>query len=223
MYDFYLDGLQLPVTPSKMTTSINNQNKTINLINDGEVNILKVAGLTDISFTATIPQVKYPFAVYKDGFKDAAFYLDKIEKLKIDQKPFQFIVSRVSPGGKLLFDTNMTVSLEEYEIVEDAENGLDLEIPIKLKQFRLYGTKKVVIQQSTASASSTTVAKTAKVENTRPTTKTAPVTHTVVRGDTLWAICKKYLGNGALFREIAKLNKIPNPDLIFPGQTIKLS
>lgn len=218
MYDFYLDGLQLPVTPSKLNTKITNQNRTISLINDGEVNILKKAGLTDISFKATIPQVKYPFAVYKDGFRDAAFYLDKIERLKVNQQPFQFIVSRVSPGGNLLFDTNMTVSLEEYEIEEDANDGLDLEVTFKLKQYKAYGTKKVVIQQPTASASQM---KTAKVKNVRPTTKTAPKTHTVVRGDTLWALCKKYLGNGSLFRDIAKLNKIPNPDLILPGQVIK--
>ncbi|WP_211344140.1 LysM peptidoglycan-binding domain-containing protein [Robertmurraya siralis] len=215
MYAVYLDGVQLPVTPSEMDMQINNQNKTISLINDGEVNILKTAGLTDISFTALIPQVLYPFAVYKDGFKDAAFFLDKIEKLKVDKKPFQFIVSRVSPAGNLLFDTNMSVSIEEYSINENADNGLDLEIDIDLKQYRAYGTKKAVIKQATAAK------KTVKTTSSRPTNKTPPKTHTVVRGDTLWALCKKYLGNGARYPEIAKLNKIPNPNLIYPGQVIK--
>lgn len=215
MYAVYIDGVQLPVTPSEITTKINNQNKTINLINDGEVNILKKAGLTDISFTATIPQVKYPFAVYKDGFKDAVFFLDIFEKLKVDKKPFQFIVSRISPAGKLLFDTNMSVSLEEYSIIEDANNGLDLEVSFELKQHRAYGTKKAVIKQASTNK------KTVKTTTSRPSNKIVPKTHTVVRGDTLWALCKKYLGNGSKYPEIAKLNNIPNPHLILPGQVIK--
>lgn len=41
MYDVYLDKILLPVTPSKIDTKIKNANKTINLINDGEVNIIK--------------------------------------------------------------------------------------------------------------------------------------------------------------------------------------
>ena len=78
-YDFYLDAMLLPVTPSKLTISIDNKNKTMVLINDGEINILKKPGLTDISFTALLPQTKYPFAVYKNGFQKADVFLDKLE------------------------------------------------------------------------------------------------------------------------------------------------
>lgn len=41
MYDVYLDKILLPVTPSNIDMKIKNANKTINLINDGEVNIIK--------------------------------------------------------------------------------------------------------------------------------------------------------------------------------------
>lgn len=44
-YDFYLDKCLLPVTPPKLTIKINNTNKTITMIDDGEINILKKAGL----------------------------------------------------------------------------------------------------------------------------------------------------------------------------------
>lgn len=47
-------------------------------------------------------------------------------------------------------------------------------------------------------------------------------THTVVSGDTLWAIAEKYLGDGNRYGEIAKLNNIPNPDLINVGQVITI-
>ncbi len=35
----------------------------------------------------------------------------------------------------------MKVSLEEYNIVEDAENASDTKVAIKLKQYRDYSTK----------------------------------------------------------------------------------
>lgn len=38
-YMFYLKKCLLPVTPEKVTTTINGNNKTVNLINEGEVNI----------------------------------------------------------------------------------------------------------------------------------------------------------------------------------------
>lgn len=146
-YDLYLGKMLMPITPSKISMAINNQNKTINLINDGELNLLKSAGLTDIQFTLLIPQVSYPFARYGDGgFVGASTYLDFFEQLKQAKEPFQFILSRCMPTGKLLFDTNMTVSLEDYTITEDAKNGFDLQVAISLKQYKHYATKTISVE-----------------------------------------------------------------------------
>ncbi|MFL8634784.1 peptidoglycan-binding protein, partial [Clostridioides difficile] len=140
-YDFYLDGVQLPITPGKLEIKTTNKNKTVDLINDGEVNILKTPGLSEISFEAEFTHNKLPFC--RGQFRDVQFFLSKLELLKTDCKPFQFIVSR-ELGNKVLFNTNMKVSLEEYNIVEDAENGSDTKVAIKLKQYRDYSTKKLV-------------------------------------------------------------------------------
>lgn len=44
--------------------------------------------------------------------------------------------------------------------------------------------------------------------------------HTVVSGDTLWALAQRYCGNGNQWRSIYRANaqQIRNPDLIYPGQ-----
>ena len=47
-------------------------------------------------------------------------------------------------------------------------------------------------------------------------------THKVVKGDTLWGIAEKYLGSGTKYTQLAAINDIPNPDLIYVGQVIKL-
>lgn len=45
-------------------------------------------------------------------------------------------------------------------------------------------------------------------------------THTVVWGDTLWDIANRY---GTTYQELARINNIPNPNLIYVGQVIKIS
>lgn len=147
-YDFYLKKCLLPVAPSKLQIKINNANKTVTLIDEGQINLLKKAELTDIEFECEIPQVKQPYAVYKSGFKGASYFLDYFEELKTSREPFQFIVSRVLPNGKTLFSTNLKVSMEDYKITEEAKNGFGLTVKIKLKQYKDYGTKTVNIKIS---------------------------------------------------------------------------
>lgn len=48
-------------------------------------------------------------------------------------------------------------------------------------------------------------------------------TYTVKKGDTLWGIAEKYLGSGSKYTQLVAWNDIPNPDLIYIGQVIKLS
>lgn len=212
-----MDGVQLPVTPSKLDTKIKSNNKTINLINEGDVNVLKLPGLTEISFEVLIPQVKYPFA---KTLKSASYYLNKWEKLKTSKKAFQFIVVRTNPKGKMLFNTNIKVSLEDYTITEDAKNGLDLKVTIKLKQYKSYSTKtvKVTVKQEKT---------TATVETKRSSKSTSTQkTYTVVKGDCLWNIAKKYYGNGSKYTKIVEANQNifskRSPNLIYAGDVLTI-
>ena len=221
-YDFYLKKCLLPIAPPKLSVKINNANETVTLINEGEINILKKAELTDIEFECRIPQEKYPFAVYKSGFKGADYFLDYFESLKTSKKPFQFIVCRKRPTGKRLFDTNIKVSMEDYKITEDAKNGFDVLVKIKLKQWRDYGTKTVNISFNMEKPK-------ASVEPQREaTTSPAPATaqtYTVVKGDCLWNIAKKFYGNASKYSIIYNANKSViggNPNLIYPGQVLTI-
>lgn len=48
-------------------------------------------------------------------------------------------------------------------------------------------------------------------------------TYTVKKGDTLSGIALKYLGSASKYKELAAINNISNPNLIYVGQVIKLS
>ena len=145
MYSLYLDGCLLPVTPRKIEMTIGGKSRLVTLINDGQASIPSAAELTEISFTALLPQAEYPFAHYENGFQPAERYLTKLEELKTARKPFRFILSRWMPAGRRLFDTNLSVSLEEYVIIEDAGSGFDLEVKVLLRQHRPLESKKIEI------------------------------------------------------------------------------
>ena len=222
MYEVFLGTMLCPVTPSKITMKINNQNKTINLINESEVNVLKQAGLTDISFDLLLPNVEYPktWARYKeDIFQNAKYFLDILEDLKISRKPFYFKITRTLPSGKALYDTeDMKVSLEDYDIIEDAKEGFDVKVSVNLKQFKDYGTKLVeVIDEETVS-----VEETRSTENSPEPTENQ--SYTVKSGDSLWNIAKKFYGDGSKYTAIYNANKdkITNPNLIYPGQVLTI-
>ncbi len=219
-YDFYLDKCLLPIAPPKLQIKINNTNETVTLINEGEVNILKTAGLTDIEFECRIPQEQYPFAVYKSGFAGADYFLGCFESLKTGRKPFQFIVCRQRPDGRALFNTNIRVSLEDYKVTEDAEEGHDLLVKVKLKQWRDYGTKTVDVSFSTSRASVG-----GQRETSGSPAPSSAQSYTVVKGDCLWTIAKRFYGSGAKYTVIYNANKGiigGNPNLIYPGQVLTI-
>lgn len=221
-YYFYLNKCLLPIPPGKLQLKINNANDTVTLINGGQVNLLKKPELTDIEFECLIPQVKYPYAVYKGKFKKATYYLNYFERLKTKRKPFQFIVARYMPNGKRLFHTNMRVSLEDYSITEDADEGYDLKVKFKLKQYRKFGTKTVKIKKKKKKTKAS-VGKPRETDNSPAPAE--PQSYTVVKGDCLWNIAKKFYGNGSLYTVIYDANRNViggNPNLIYPGQVLTI-
>lgn len=147
MYKVYLDKILLPIAPKSISIGFKSQNKTLTLINEGEINLLKSPGLLDIEFDCILPNSKYPFAVYEDGFVKADKIIDKINKLKTDKKPFQFIITRTKQNGVPLFNTNLKVSLEEYTLEDDADEGFDVKMSISLKQYKDYGLKQIKIEK----------------------------------------------------------------------------
>ena len=218
MYSFFFDDMQLPVTPSKLSVKIKGNNKTLTLVNEGDINFLRSPGLTEISFEMLLPMLEqYSFA---SEYHQPDYYLGILESYMTEKKPFRFIVSRVSPSGDKLYDTNIKVSLEDYTVSEDATDGFDVTVSINLKQYIDYATKKVTVTKPDNSSKPTLKTETPRETSGKPTAKT----YTVKSGDCLWTIAKKYYGNGAQYTKIYNANKdkISNPNLIYVGQVLTI-
>ena len=220
-YYFYLGNVLLPIPPKKLELKISNQNKTYDLMNYSEINVLKNPGLTSIEFEVLLPNVKYPFAMYKNDFQNAKYYLGILENLKVNKSAFQFIVIRKFPNGNSIFDTNIKVSIEDYTITDSTDEGFDTKVKIKLKQYREYSTK--TVQVTIKQYKPPVVTRTVTTNNTAAS-KPSGQNYTVKRGDCLWNIAKKYYGNGSKYTTIYNANrdKIKNPNLIYPGQKLTI-
>ena len=218
MYSFFIDGMELPIAPQKLTVKIKGNNKTLTLINEGDINFLRAPGLTEITFDAVLPMLgQYSFA---NGYRRPDSYLNKLESLMTDKESFRFLVSRVAPSGRLLYDTNMKVSLENYTVTEDATKGPDVTVSITLKQYISYSTKTVTVVKPKPEKKPVVQQKKKRETSSAPKVKT----YTVKSGDCLWNIAKKYYGNGAQYTKIYNANKgkIKNPNLIYPGQVLTI-
>ena len=218
MYYFFLGNMMLPIPPAKMKAGIGSSNKTYTLIDDGEVNRLKNAPLETISFEFLLPSQQYPFAQYKTGFLAPAIFIEYLKKLKTDKKPFQFIVTRQMPNGRVLHFTNLSVSLENLEINESADNGLDFMVSVELKEYRTPQT--LITKLVNVGTAVIGTVQGVREANNSPEPKQGTKKYTVKKGDTLWVIAKKYYGDGSKYSKIAKENNLVDPNKINIGQVL---
>ena len=208
MYTFWMDNVCLPVTPAKLELKINGANKTYTLINEGQINLLKTPGLTDISFTASLPWIGSPAYKAAGTIYSAPYYLAKLEALQGKALPFYFIVERaigsdVSTSNDLKASMHMLVSLESYTITEDAKEGQDVSVAVKLKQYKPFGTKTVSV--TTDKKTGTTKANISE-KRSAAGKEVAPL-YVVQHGDTLSTIAARLLGSSSRWPEIYSLNK----------------
>lgn len=202
-YNFYFkdgsDVLTFPITPAELSIKVGSKNKVVTLISEGDINILKSPSLIEVEFEARFPMRKYPYSREVSSFET---YFDKFKDLKENKKSFRFIVARTTPNGKRTWDTNLLMALEDFELKEDADEGDDVLISFKLKQFKEYGVK--IIPTNTSKPETTSTSDTPRSTDNKAT-KTD--TYTVKSGDCLWNIAKAFYGNGAKWTTIYNANK----------------
>ena len=220
MYRFFFGNMLLPVTPQKLNLKVKGSNKTLTLINEGEISFLRSPGLTEISFDAVLPMLEqYSFS---SAYQRPDYYLDTFERLMTERKPFRFIVSRVAPSGQLLYDQNMKVSLENYTVTEDATKGPDVVVSLSLKQYADFATKIVAVVKPTPESKPVAQEKMKRDASTAPTAKA----YTVARGDCLWTIAKRFYGSGAQYMKIYNASqdvfKGRSPNLLYVGEVLTI-
>jgi len=194
-YSFYLHNLLLPITPDSFTIKYKNHNKTIDLLNGEEINITTLPRLAEISFKCIIPRRKYPFAVYEKGaFLPLEWFTGIINSLYNRQSPFLFVIKKIPQY--FAQDLYMQVTLESYEVLDEATNGDDVVVSINLKQYRDFKAKTLEISDNKG-----------VVTEERPIYKEPEDSYAVKEGDTLWGISRKLVFSEEYGREVYEINR----------------
>lgn len=202
-YHFYFsdgsDVLTFPITPGELNIRVGSNNKVVTLINEGDINILKSPSLIEVEFEARFPMRKYPYSRNASSFQS---YMDKFTELKEEKKSFRFIVARSTPNGKRTWDTNLLMALEDFEVGESADEGDDVLISFKLKQYKEYGV--TTIKTKSTKPTTTSTSNEARSTNNKGSSSQSYV---VKSGDCLWNISKKFYGKGSDWTKIYNANK----------------
>ncbi|MBQ7085019.1 MAG: LysM peptidoglycan-binding domain-containing protein [Anaerotignum sp.] len=219
MYRIYLkqDGKQilLPVTPSEIETKAGNRNKVVYILNFGEINLAKKPGLQEIRFTVLLPGRMYSFVQMEDGFHEPEYFLNCFKEYKAAAKPVQLILFRRLADGTQLFCGNMDVLLEDYTVTEKGGEQGDFWVELHWKEWKAAKSIRYSVKNQDGG-------NVLMEQGQERQAKTPAATYTVKKGDCLWNIAKKQLGDGTKYKEIAKKNGISDPNKIYPGQVLKI-
>ena len=144
--------------------------------------------------------------------------------LKNSKKPFRFIVIREGAVGSSGYNTTILVSLENYEIKEDAGNGRDVIVTVNLKEYKNVKSSlfKYVNLGAKGVGGSLSIATFISTKTRDSSSKKSQRTYKVKEGDTLYLITKKELGNADKCNFLKELNKLNSIHDIKPGQVIRL-
>lgn len=132
MYEIYIDKILLPIAPSKIEIKYKGMNKTYDLTNGSQFNIIKPDGLRTITFDALIPVTRYPFSLYKNSvFIPAKKFIEDFKQLRNRKEPIFLKIIRGIP-----YNDEIKVSFEDFTIKEEAENGRDVLVSFTFKEFK---------------------------------------------------------------------------------------
>lgn len=139
-YKVYIDGLEIPVTPAKISNSFKGDNNFLKLLNGENFTVLKKPKLFEFKFSFYIFSHPHPGV---DIFTRQETILDKLADLKDNKKAFEFVVLRTASDPTLRNSVCKNMTLEDYDIEEDTRHGTNAIVTVNLKEYQPLKTIKL--------------------------------------------------------------------------------
>lgn len=199
----FLDGdseLVLPVTPASYRVDCGANVEVINIHQLGDVIVMGYGTLATIKIDCLFPARPYSFALDNDP----EAIVEQFQQWIRERSELRFIVGNTG--------VNIPVKVENISYGESDGTG-DVYAALILREYR--SLPPVEITPAAASKSRTPAAK--------PPSSTDLI-YPIEYGDTLSGLCQKYYGDAsaAVYQRLASYNNIPNPHLIYVGNTLKI-
>ncbi|WP_374718176.1 LysM peptidoglycan-binding domain-containing protein [Neobacillus sp.] len=214
------EAIEFPVLPEKIEVSTSSGNKTYDVSQLGEVNVIKSAKLTEIAFEGIFPANWFPGCNVAQSalFVPSHYIVDRIEKWREEKRPVRLVFT----GSTM--NINLPVSIERFIWSESGGAVGDIAFQLALKEYRFYAARKVQIAKQSGSVSVAMPKLLSAKTPARADTRVQPKTYTLVAGDNLWKVAQKFLGDGSKYKQIQTLNGIKDAELkrLPVGKVIKL-
>lgn len=203
---FIRDGVSLimPVTPERYQWTSGKRIETININELGDV--YRPGGLTRFSgnFDFLLPAQDYPW-IEAGAHVDPQYYLDYLTAWATDEKTVRLVITGT--------EINTLVYIEDVTQGESDGTG-DRSITVSVREYCDLEAKETETAAGTQNSG--------RAAGASPSKKAQA--YTIVSGDTLSMICRRYYGKSTAkyYNALAKYNGIKNPHLIYPGATIQI-
>lgn len=200
------ESIILPVNPSEPVisgggTSFND----IQVIKGGERTIIGNCQMRQISFSSFFPRdYDSSYCIRKD-IPEPWEAVKKINRWRTSGKPVKILITET--------DINMYATIRKFDYREKGGEPGDVYYDIEFKEFEFIKIREVVKQASKI-----------QQQSGRPETSASVTRYTVIKGDCLWNISKRFYGSGAQYTKILNANSslIQNANLIYPGQVLMI-
>jgi len=206
------EKIRFPVLPETLKISKGLSTASVEIQKLGEVIVMQGPKAIKISFSSFFPATPFPGVQYRDLISPYDLK-DTITIWQKSGKPVHFIVTGTT--------VNLYCVIESFNYYEQGGDVGSLYYDLSLKEYREVSVRQVKVDIPTETA--TVEQEEPRVDNTVP-----PQTYTVVRGDCLWNIARKYYGDGSQYRKIYEANREVidahrgGPNMIWPGDVLKI-
>lgn len=207
--------LLIPVLPEQFTASVGSKNNTVDVVGLGEIIVKQARPAFQFTFSSFFPAAYFP-GMRSRSIKKPLTYVNEIKKLIESTKPVHLIITSLG--------VDSFCTIEKFSWNEQGGDVGTIYYDMTLKEYREITVRQVKVGASKTASSNKSTATVKKTE-TRVDNTQKPKTHTVVYGDCLWNIAKKYYGDGAKYTVIYNANKKiigSNPNVIKVGQVLTI-
>lgn len=197
--------LELPVPLQEWSLDSPQNTYTFNTLETGDILALGAEQLKSIAITSFFPSQKYSF-LYTKNIKDPWECVNMINRWKNSKEPIRLTIVGTN------INLNMGISKFSYDKMDGTKDvGFTLEL-LEYPNLNVQRYKDGTQKYSEKS----------KLKPRANTTKNQARSHMVKKGDTMWDMAEKYLGNGRRWREIAKANGMKSGWDLRVGKSIKI-
>lgn len=195
----------LPVTPSNYKVETGQGVQIANLTQFGDFALAGFPAIYSFEIECMFPAQVYPFMT-GGGAADPNTYIAFFERAVNERQVLRFVVSDTLVSREVLV---------EYIRYGEQDGSNDVYAKLSLMPYR----RLQMADDAQAADAAPAAEGAARTGDAPAVTQQA---YTIQSGDTLWGICRKIYGDGALAYKLASYNGIKNANLIYDGDTLKL-